>query len=566
MNNVSKNFSLSQEGLYLLGENEKIRISNYINIKKININRDTNIKTYELEYSRRNTKTLTVISVDSESIQKDKILKLSRFGVDVNDNNKSLVSQFLSSALDTAPIIITTDGYGWKRDNSQEIFIADKILSSSPMKEKIVKNTDKLDLKATGDIEEWLNMFNVHVKGHKYLELAVVFGLSASILNYLNPIYPDLSSILVHISGDSTSGKSTASMLAVSVAGNPNQIATNSLIRKWSGTENSIIATLENVSGIPIVFDELSSFKGDNLTQLAYTINDGVGKARAKIDGMLNEPKYWNTVILSNGEATISSRTNNNTGLKARVFEYPNISWTDSAKQAEAIKETCCNNYGHLLPLFIKNLFKYGTNKIIKVFEEERELLKDKLPNSRLKDRIVTKLSVFTATARLLKETNTLDINHEEIFNILYEQELASMTNREIGVIAYDKLLQYLVANKAKLSYNTYKQLGFIKEDTIFILKDQLNDILKELKFEDTSIIVKDWNKRDFLVKPEGDRQTTRKQENKQSLIGYTIKIPEEYLPYFNGKFTEKTMNTSARTLDTSLIVNEVEDINNIEI
>ena len=71
------------------------------------------------------------------------------------------------------------------------------------------------------------------------------------------------------------------------------------------------------------------------------------------------------------------------------------------------------------------------------------------------------------------------------------------MTNREIGMIAYDKLLQYLVANKAKLSYNTYKQLGFIKNDTIFILKDQLNDILKELKFEDTSIVIKDWNKRD---------------------------------------------------------------------
>ena len=103
-------------------------------------------------------------------------------------------------------------------------------------------------------------------------------------------------------------------------------------------------------------------------------------------------------------------------------------------------------------------------------------------------------------------------------------------------MIAYDKLLQYLVANKAKLSYNTYKQLGFIKNDTIFILKDQLNDILKELKFEDTSIVIKDWNKRDFLVKTESDRQTTRKQEGNQSLIGYTLKISEEYMPYFNDQ------------------------------
>ena len=376
-------------------------------------------------------------------------------------------------------------------------------------------------------------MYDKYVKGHKYLELSVVFGLSAPILNYLSPNYPDLSTVLLHISGDSTSGKSTASMLAVSTAGNPNQISSNSLVRKWSGTENSIIATLEDVSGIPIVFDELSAFRGDNLTQLAYTITDGVGKARAKVDGELNKPKNWNTVILSNGEATISSKTNNNTGIKARVFEYPNISWTKSADQAEAIKEICCNNFGHLLPLFIKNLFEYGTNKITEIFEKERKILKDKLPNSRLKNRIVTKLSVFTTTARLLIETNTLDISYSDILHILYEQELSSMTNREIGIIAYEKLLQYLLANRAKLSYNSYKQLGFLNDNSIFIIREQLTEIFRELKFEDSSIILKDWNKRDFLVKTEPDRQLTRKQENNESLIGYTIKIPKEYHSYF---------------------------------
>ena len=74
MNSTLK-FSISQEGIdCLLGETEKKRISNYINIKKININRDTNIETYELEYRRRNTNTLTVISIDSEQIQKDKVV------------------------------------------------------------------------------------------------------------------------------------------------------------------------------------------------------------------------------------------------------------------------------------------------------------------------------------------------------------------------------------------------------------------------------------------------------------------------------------------------------------
>lgn len=540
-----KSFVLNEEGLHLLHENLTTRISNYINIKKIIIEKDTDIETYELEYLRRNTNELNSRIIRSEDIQKNNILSLSKYGVDINEQNKTLISEYLFANLEIAPVKLSLDGYGWKKYNTKEIFITNNILSDTPLEENIIKNSDKLDLAPHGHIEEWLNMYNEYVLGNKYLELAVVFGLSAPIINYLSEMYPDLTNILIHISGDSTAGKSTASMLAVSTAGNPNQLSDRSLMRKWSGTENSITALLENISGIPIVFDELSSFKGENLTSLAYTLTDGVGKARAKIDGSLNEPKRWNTVILSNGEASILTKSNNNTGIKARVFEFSNITWTNSAEQSENIKEVCCNSYGHILPLFIKNLFSYGTNKIIEVFEEEKKSLKDKFPNSRLKDRIVTKLAVFTTTARLLKETITLDIDISSILDILYAQEVNTMPNRDIGLIAYEKLLQYLLANRARLSYNSYKQLGFLKDNSVFIIKDQLTEIFRELKFEDTSIILKDWNKRDFFIKKEPDRQLTRKQENNESLIGYTIKIPKEYHSYFSPSITQKNNNNT---------------------
>lgn len=171
--------------------------------------------------------------------------------------------------------------------------------------------------------------------------------------------------------------------------------------------------------------------------------------------------------------------------------------------------------------------------KSLKSLKKKKKSLKDKFPNSRLKDRIVTKLAVFTTTARLLKETITLNIDISSILDILYDQEVNTIPNRDIGLIAYEKLLQYLLANIAKLSYNSYKQLGFLKDNSVFIIKDQLTEIFKELKFEDASIIIKDWQNRDFFIRCENDRQLTRKQENKESLIGYTIKIPKEYRNFF---------------------------------
>ena len=540
ISNSKNSFSLSQEGLFLLEKTKRIRISNYLKISNIIINKNTNIETYELEYHRRNTNTPHTIIINSDDIQKNKILSLSKFGVDINEGNKLLISEFLFNCLSTSPVTLTLNGYGWKTNDNQEIFITNNILSANQLENNLKIGTDKLDLIPYGSINNWLNMYNTYILGNPYLELSVVFGLSAPIINYVCKEYPDLTSILIHISGDSTAGKSTAAMLAVSTAGNPNQISNKSLMKKWSGTENSIIATLEEISGIPIAFDELSSFRGENLTSLVYTLTDGVGKARANIDGSLKEPQNWNTIILSNGEASILTKSNNNTGIKARVFEFSNITWTDSAEQSEIIKEVCCNNYGHILPQFIKNLFTYGTNKIIQTFKEERKLLQDKFPNSRLKDRIVTKFAVFTTTARLLKETGTLSIDTSSILDKLYVQEMKSMNNRDIGLLAYEKLLQYLLANRSKLSYNSYKQLGFLKDNSIFIIKDQLTEIFRELKFEDTSIILKDWNKKDFFIKKEPDRQLTRKQENNESLIGYTIKIPKEYHSYFFPSITQK--------------------------
>lgn len=288
MINNSNTFSLSQEGLFLLEKTTEIRISNYLKISNIIINKNTNIETYKLEYRRRNSNDLHTIIINSDYIQKNKILSLSKFGVDINEGNKVLISEFLFSCLNTSQIVFTLDGYGWKTSDGQEIFITNDVLSANRLENTIIKRDDKLDLTPSGSIDNWLNMYNNHILGNPYLELSVVFGLSAPIINYIYREYDDLTSILIHISGDSTAGKSTASMLAVSTAGNPSQISNKSLMRKWSGTENSIIATLEDVYGIPIVFDELSSFRGENLTSLAYTLTDGVGKARANVDGSLN--------------------------------------------------------------------------------------------------------------------------------------------------------------------------------------------------------------------------------------------------------------------------------------
>ena len=54
-NRDGSSFTLTEEGLFLLQDGNKARITNYIKIINIIINKNTDIETYELEYLRRNT-------------------------------------------------------------------------------------------------------------------------------------------------------------------------------------------------------------------------------------------------------------------------------------------------------------------------------------------------------------------------------------------------------------------------------------------------------------------------------------------------------------------------------
>lgn len=73
-------------------------------------------------------------------------------------------------------------------------------------------------------------MYLNEVKGHFHLELATTFGISALVTAFLKHKQDvTFAGIIFSFTGQSSTGKSTAAALAVSVAGNPNKEAKRSL-------------------------------------------------------------------------------------------------------------------------------------------------------------------------------------------------------------------------------------------------------------------------------------------------------------------------------------------------
>lgn len=505
--------------------------SKYARIAVVYINCSDFRQSYGIEYINNVTGILEKQRISYNKILPNAILSLLEIGLDVTNKNRLDLSNALLASLSTAKTIYVTDRYGFDQFKNQTIFVSNKIHSAKPIDDRIQISHSTYNLQPAGQKSNWLDMYVSCVKGHPNLELAVILGLSSPVLTILKQKHPDLRSLLVHLSGNSTTGKTTALNLAISTASSPN-LGEKSLMRSWNSTQNAILGSLGGLHGLPIAFDELSTNTTTNLTSIVYSLTEGIGRGRANIDGSIHESATWSTVMLSSGELSIYNRLSNNTGLKIRVLDFEDLQWTDSAEQANQIKETITTNHGHILPDFVDFLLSYGLEKIYDCYSSQVDKFRQMLSASKTAIRFASKLAILSTTAELVNESNLLQVNINDLVQILVDYEINHIEERDLATLALDHLMQHLLANRNTLINNNTvgRRLGFLENETVFLYRSETERILKQLGFEDANLVIKNWSKNGTLITPESDRATTRRTKQGQRQIGYTIKIPTDYI------------------------------------
>lgn len=552
------NFKFSREnGVSVETDGDKEFISLFARIKRVLIDCKDNSLKYELEFLHRYLKQLKTVIVPASTLTPSNLMNLMAEGLDVKHTNKDKLCSALLVSGDVAEVEYIHTGYGFDTFKDQTIFVSNRIHSKKALDEKVHVNHSRYDIEPRGTISEWLDMYVNHIHGSAELEMATIMGLSAPILAYLKQFQPDLRSLLIHLTGSSSSGKTTALQIACSVAGNPSSEA-KSLVRNWNGTLNSILASCQDIHGIPLAFDELSTNSYQNLTGVLYNLTDGVGRARANSEGNLRPVGSWSTVFLSSGELSIYNRVSSNVGLRVRIFEFENLQWTKSASQAEAIKTLCSQNFGHLLPAFMDHLFSADVSLgiISDYYEEQVDNLMNLLPDSTTKQRVASKLAIILTTAELVNSSGLITVDTEAITQILIDYEESHIDDRDLGANALDKLMQHLIVNQRALSKYGHNTLGYLEGKNVFIYREQLAKLLKQLGFEDSKLVINQWIASGDILQTESDRNTSRVVIDGKRHISYKIRIPKDYvragLQEVPSRYnTDKLLNSKKPTIDT---------------
>jgi hypothetical protein len=251
------------------------------------------------------------------------------------------------------------------------------------------------------------------------------------------------------------------------------------------------------------------------------------------------------------------NKTSKNTGLLVRLIEFSNIQWTESATQSEKIKRVCRENCGFAIYYIAKYLLNTPLDILEREFEEQRKLYLDSSTTKKeFADRISTKYAMLLLTAKIVSKVLKLNLNHKAILDLLVKNESSTFNDipSNVGERAYESLLEYVSTNKNYFGNGQFAPTigeirGVIKPDEIVIPKDKFAKIMKELGFEDTKTIIKNWKDKN-LLNCDRDRNTRKRKLTNESceINCYVIKKDKstELMPNFM-----KNMRTEPRKVDT---------------
>ena len=484
-------------------------------------------------------------------------------GFDIPYANRGLISEFLSLEGKIAPCINVYKNVGWHKAISSDdeyIFRHERTITNDEDEKAIcdVEISD-YDLRHKGYLHSWVTMYRKHIKGNIQLEALICMATSSVIVGKLARTTGEMESLLIHIYGNSTQGKTTGAMTAVSLMGNPST-KNKGLIRLWNGTNNAIMNSLGGNFGIPVVFDELSMSRENDFTSMIYSMVSGKDKARLNDSITQREQVEWSTVIISTGEQSILERTNKNAGLSIRAIEFANIQWTKSAEDAEEIKRVILNNYGIGAESIVRQVNYLKEEGVQALLNKWTTKLKEILPRNKFRDRIANKLAIILVTGEIINDSIRIDLDLDSILNFLVENEEKNMLERDIGAKAFNQIIQKIIENKGNFKINNipiknnicWGNINF-KEDyyEVAILKNVLEKNLRDLGYGEPKVVVKEWKNSAYLD-TENDRTTKRfrlfnseEQELRKNSLDkeelpkklddttYILKVPKEYLDKF---------------------------------
>lgn len=468
------------------------------------------------------------------------ILELLNFGAQIiKQDTKVLIISIQNQEVE-APCVLTYKKLGFSVYNRKKIFMGRKAIGVD------AKYNGKLCIGRKGDFKIIKNMLEQEVLGQIPLEFILAVSGCGVLTDYLRDTV-QVDNPIISIVGESSSGKSTAGLLAVAAGAKPS-FEGDSMVLTFGDTNNAIMSSIE--SSFPVLIDEGSLCRG-NQTSLLYNL--AIGRERKRLTKELEkaESSYFSTVIIITSEKSLLGMADENTGLLVRVLEIQNVVWTKSSQSADTIKNICSTNYGYIVYKMAKCILDIDKDKkqesiVSRYWKWQKYLVQDAKAKgfyNNLTERACKQYALIMLSASLIQEEMGIKLHMDEIVNFIQEHSPVKESSIvDIGERAYNYLLQYITRfytqiitpkdgdfvppiclGRVKKGKEICLKNGSISDERLYISDINLQKILQEGLFPDKKVILKRWKEIGYL-QSEKDRYLSNVSIIKGKVVsGYII-------------------------------------------
>jgi uncharacterized protein (DUF927 family) len=174
--------------------------------------------------------------------------------------------------------------------------------------------------KVKGDLAEWRERVGRFCQGNSRLVLACSAAVAAVLLKICG-----FESGGFHLMGNSSTGKSTALLVAGSVCGGGGQ---QGFVRRWRATDNALEQVAQAHNDNLLCLDEIGQLAPKAVSEVAYMLANEHGKARATKDGAMRAVAEWRLLFLSSGEISLEQKVQEDgrrymAGQAVRIITLP---------------------------------------------------------------------------------------------------------------------------------------------------------------------------------------------------------------------------------------------------
>lgn len=176
------------------------------------------------------------------------------------------------------------------------------------------------DFTQKGTVDDWKQQVSILCIDNPILILAVSTAFVGPLLKLVK--HQENGGGGIHLTGDSSRGKTTALQIASSVWGS------HEFLRTWRATANGLESIAAARNDTLLTLDECGESDPKEIGAIIYALANGLGKQRANKNGGMRQSAHWRVMVLSSGEASISthmleSNKRTRAGQLVRLLDVP---------------------------------------------------------------------------------------------------------------------------------------------------------------------------------------------------------------------------------------------------